>query len=149
MRFVQVNRLLPFPGGMVQAAGHLVAPHDPFRDRAAHDAAQHQAQRGRRHRQRHHVLDVVDVGKARRVGRARSVAAHQRDRAAQQAHQRMHVQQPGHAQPDRVLQHQERNQRQQEGNEAGATLGQQLQVCGQADAAEEQQQQGGLDAGLQ
>ena len=77
------------------------------------------------------------------------MAADQRDGAAEQAHQRMHVQQPGHAQPHRVLQHQEGNQRQQERDQARPALGQQLQVGRQADAAEEQQQQRRLDAGFQ
>ncbi|MCY1520572.1 hypothetical protein D9M68_553540 [compost metagenome] len=147
--FREVRGFMFGVGGMVQAARQLVPPHDPFRHRAAHHAAQHQAHSGGSHRQRHHVLDIVEIGKAGGVGRARAMPAHQGDRAAQQAHQRVQVQQPGHAQPDGVLQHQEWNQGQQEGDQPGAALGQQLEVGGQADAAEEQQQQGRLDAGFE
>ncbi|KAG1364907.1 hypothetical protein G6F59_018893 [Rhizopus arrhizus] len=60
----------------------------------------------------------------------------------------MHVQQPGHTQAHGVLQDQKGDQREQEGDEPGAALGQQFQVRRQPDAAEAQQQQGGLDAGL-
>ncbi|KAG0774513.1 hypothetical protein G6F21_014147 [Rhizopus arrhizus] len=92
-------------------------------------------------RPRPSVAEVISSG-------AGAVSAHQRDRAAQQTHQRMHVQQPGHTQAHGALPAQTGDQREQEGDEPGAALGQQFQVRRQPDAAEEQQQQGGLDAGL-
>lgn len=69
------------------------------------------------------------------------MAADERDRAGDQAHERMQAEQPGDRHAQRVLQDEERHQRHQEPHQPRPAQGELAQVGGEADAGEEQEQE--------
>ena len=119
------------------------AADQPLRHRPADYAAEHQAERGRGHGQRHDAGDGARLAEFLGIGRTGAVPADQRDGAGDQAEERVQAEQLGHQHAERVLRQQERHQRQQEAQQPRPAAQHQPQVGGETEAGEEQQQQVG------
>ena len=117
------------------------ASHDAFRDRSREQAAEDEACGGGRHAEFERALQVTNLRETRRICGGRAVTADQRDRAAEQPDQRVQVEQPRHADADRVLHDHHCDENEQQDDELATSLHQRAHVGAEAERGKEGEQQ--------